>query len=155
MTISKIIKKSILCVALTSAVGVSQAKVNKEDIDSNLNQVISKLPEDMKNVFVKNLKNKVFKQMLKELSEVKMTPEEQTQVQAFISKNKAMLIKDTFIYNVTGFGGPAQKIWAEMERIKPELKSMTGPSKEQVQGKVIPVIQQRMVKSIFKSKGFV
>ena len=155
MAFKKIIKSSILCGTLLSTIGLTQAKVNKEDINSNLNQVISKLPNDMKDVLVKNIYNEVFKQMLKELSEVQLTPAEQAQIQAFISKNKAMLIKDTFIYNATGSGGPAQKIWAEMERIKPELKSMTQSSKDEVENKVFPVIQQRMVKSIFKSKGYV
>ena len=109
MAFKKIIKSSILCGTLLSTIGLTQAKVNKEDINSNLNQVISKLPNDMKDVLVKNIYNEVFKQMLKELSEVQLTPAEQAQVQAFISKNKAMLIKDTFIYNATGSGGHSHK----------------------------------------------
>ena len=103
-------KTTTLALAVMGTVNSNlKAQLFEQDISSNIESLVTRMPYNMQLVFIQNIENQVFQKMLKELSQVNLSPSQAVQLQEFIIKNKGALIKDTIVQKMTGFGGPPKE----------------------------------------------
>ena len=148
-------KTTTLALAVMGTVNSNlKAQLFEQDISSNIESLVTRMPYSMQMVFIQNIENQVFQKMLKEISQVNLTPSQAVDLQEFIIKNKGALIRDTIVQKMTGFGGPSKRIWAELERIHPEVKNISPASKSEIQEKILPQVDSMLASSVFKQSQY-